>query len=253
MAIDPRAATGFAGTADVYDRGRPSYPPEAIEAIARLARLTTASSVLDLAAGTGKLTRLLLPLAGRVCAVDPSKSMLETLRRQLPEVDARPGTAERIPVGDGAFDAVFVAEAFHWFRVPEACREIARVLVPGGALVLMWNQPRWAVGEPPWLDEFRELVEPHRAAAGDPPAAGDAWKQPLSESQLFSPLSSSVFENVQQLGPDEFVALVASWSWIANLPGDTRSALLGRVRDLVSGQSRLTLHYLTEVQSARRR
>src|SRR3954452_6758312 len=157
MAVDSRAASGFAGTADAYELGRPSYPAEALEEVARLVPLCRDSAVLDLAAGTGKLTRLLVPLVGEVVAVDPSESMLTKLRDQLADVDARLGTAERIPLDDGAVDAVFVAEAFHWFRAAEAAREIARVLVRGGALVVLSNRGQWSTDEMPWLDEFRGL------------------------------------------------------------------------------------------------
>jgi ubiquinone/menaquinone biosynthesis C-methylase UbiE len=125
--------------------------------------------------------------------------MLEKLRSQLPGVDALPGSAEQIPLGDGAVDAVFVAEAFHWFRVDEACREIARVLTRSGAVVLLWNRPRWSESDLPWLEEFRELVQPYRAGAGDFPAGGDDWQEPFDASRLFGPRSSSTFEHVQHL------------------------------------------------------
>ena len=249
MAVDSRAASGFAGTADAYELGRPSYPAEALEEVARLVPLGRDSAVLDLAAGTGKLTRLLVPLVGEVVAVDPSESMLTKLRA---DVDARLGTAERIPLDDGAVDAVFVAEAFHWFRAAEAAREIARVLVRGGALVVLWNRGQWSTDEMPWLDEFRELVEPHRLAAGEFPAGGDAWKEALAASGLFSASSSSSFDYVHEVVPSAFVAQVASWSWIANLADDARGALLERVRELVAGQEQVTLRYVTEVHWARR-
>ena len=252
MAVDSRAASGFAGTADAYELGRPSYPAEALEEVARLVPLGRDSAVLDLAAGTGKLTRLLVPLVGEVVAVDPSESMLTKLRDQLADVDARLGTAERIPLDDGAVDAVFVAEAFHWFRAAEAAREIARVLVRGGALVVLWNRGQWSTDEMPWLDEFRELVEPHRLAAGEFPAGGDAWKEALAASGLFSASSSSSFDYVHEVVPSAFVAQVASWSWIANLADDARGALLERVRELVAGQEQVTLRYVTEVHWARR-
>ena len=135
----------------------------------------------------------------------------------------------------------------------EACREIARVLAPGGAVVLVWNRPHWSDEDLPWLDDFRTLVEPHRAAAGELPAGGDEWRRPFDESRLFSERSSAMFENVQTLAPDAFVALVASWSWVANLQDEARNEVLTQVRGLVGGEARLTLRYETEVQWARRR
>ena len=117
--VDPRAASGFAGTAGSYERGRPSYAVAAVERAVRELGLGPTSTVIDLAAGTGKLTRL---LPGRVVAVDPSASMLATLREQLPSVETRAGAAEEIPAADGSVDAVFVGQAFHWFRAAEAAR-----------------------------------------------------------------------------------------------------------------------------------
>ncbi|MGI9100448.1 MAG: class I SAM-dependent methyltransferase [Solirubrobacteraceae bacterium] len=101
---------------DAYERGRPSYPAHAIAKLARDLGLTSASTALDLAAGTGKLTRLLLPHTGRVVAVEPSHAMLAVLRDQLPSVDGHAGTAEAIPLADESVDAVFVGQAFHCFH-----------------------------------------------------------------------------------------------------------------------------------------
>ncbi|MGZ8649079.1 MAG: class I SAM-dependent methyltransferase [Solirubrobacteraceae bacterium] len=243
MTVDPRAASGFADTAGAYERARPSYPADAIADVARQLGVTASSTVLDLAAGTGKLTRVLLPLTGRVIAVDPSAPMLAQLREQLPDVDARTGTAEAIPAADGSVDAVFVAQAFHWFRSAEVGAEIARVLVPGGGLAVLWNRARW--DEHPWAEEFQALVEPIREAAGSFPAG--AWKHGLQESGLFAPLSEVEVDHVHRIGIDEFVDLVASWSWIANLPDEERTAVLGQVRGLVDSQPELALLYRTEI------
>src|SRR4051794_18251455 len=123
MTVDPRAASGFASSVDAYERGRPSYPRHAVAQVARELGLTRATTALDLGAGTGKLTRLLSPLVGSVIAVEPSPAMLGRLRERLPGVDARPGQAEAIPLPAASVDAVFVAEAFHWFDAAEACSE----------------------------------------------------------------------------------------------------------------------------------
>jgi SAM-dependent methyltransferase len=247
VTVDPRAATGFATAVEAYVRGRPSYPAQALANLARELGLTPASTALDLAAGTGKLTRALLPLAGRVIAVEPSQTMLAELREQLPAVDARIGTAEAIPCPDGSIDAVFVGEAFHWFRTAPACREIARVLSDDGGLALLWNRPRWTEAELPWLAAFGDLVNPYREAAGPFPAGNEQWKPALHQTGLFAPLSGAEFDHVHAISADDFVALVASWSWIANLPDDQRKAVLRRVRELVDGHDPLTLHYRTEV------
>ena len=247
--VDPRAATGFASAVDAYERGRPSYPRAAVANLAHELDLTAASAVLDLAAGTGKLTRLLVPLVGRVIAVEPSEPMRAELHDRVPGVDARAGTAEAIPAADGSVDAMFVGEAFHWFRTTEACREIARVLSSGGGLALLWNRAHWTEEELPWLPAFGELLDPYRAAAGPFPA-GD-WKAALEATGAFAPLSSAEFDHVHTSSPDDLVALVSSWSWIANLADRERAGVLRRIRELAGTQERLTLRYRTEIHWTR--
>jgi SAM-dependent methyltransferase len=247
VTVDPRAASGFASAVDAYERGRPSYPADAIANLARELGLTPTSTALDLAAGTGKLTRVLLPLVGRIIAVEPSQAMLTELRARLPTVDARAGTAEAIPAADESVDAVFVGEAFHWFRTAEACREIVRVLAAGGGLALLWNRARWTETELPWLAAFDALVTPYRQAAGRFPAEGDQWKLALQETRLFASLSRAEVDYVHRISAEGFVALVASWSWIMNLPDQQRAAVLTQVRAMVGSDPQLTLRYCTEI------
>ena len=142
-----RSAQAFGGAAELYDRVRPGYPPEAID---WLAQVLDMGMVVDLAAGTGKLTLPLLAVASRVIAVEPSEGMLAVLRRVAPEAEALAGTAESIPLPDSSADAVVVAQAFHWFDHDAALAEIHRVLKPGGALALVWNR--------------RDLTDPAHAA-----------------------------------------------------------------------------------------
>src|SRR2546423_11287143 len=130
------ATRGFAA-ADVYERGRPSYPAASIEKIVERLGLHPARTVLDLAAGTGKLTRLLVPSGANVIAVEPVLEMRTELERRVPGVAALGGTAERIPLNDDHVDAVTVGQAFHWFNADAALREIQRVLRPGGGLALI--------------------------------------------------------------------------------------------------------------------
>lgn len=128
-------ARSFDGIGDEYDRYRPGFPDRAAAVIIP-GEVRTA---LDLGAGTGKFTELLVRRAERVVAVEPSEMMLVVLRDKLPLVDAHVGTAEDIPSVDASVDVVTVAQAFHWFDREAACAEIARVLVPGGTLGLLWN------------------------------------------------------------------------------------------------------------------
>lgn len=251
MTVDPRAVSGFAHTAGAYERGRPSYPPEAVSDVVRALGVGPASAVLDLAAGTGKLTRVLAPLVGRIVAVDPSAAMLAELRARLPEVDSRTGSAEAIPLAAESVDAVFVAEAFHWFGSASACGEIARVLRAGGGLAALWNRSRW--DELEWHPTFETLLTPVREAAGAFPADGDRWQRALRETGRFGPLSRADAEWTQTLGVDEFVDRIASISWIANLPDLERTAVLDEVRALVDPHAPLRLPYRTEVHWCRLR
>lgn len=252
MSGDPRAATGFGGGADAYERGRPSsYPADAIDTVVHGLGLTRASTVLDLAAGTGKLARVLVPLVGRVIAVEPSQAKLAQLREKVPDVEARTGTAEAIPLEGDSVDAVFVGEAFHWFRVPRACAEIARALKPSGSLVVAWQRARWTEQRHSWLEAFDALVRPYRQTGQLYPAGYDDWKLHLEETGLFGPLTRTEADYDHDISAHDFVALVESWSWIANLPDERRTNVLAAVRELLGEQRELTLCYRTAIYSTR--
>ena len=251
MTVDPRAATGFATSASAYERGRPPYHAGGVADAAHTLGVTPDGTVLDLGAGTGKLTRRLVPFARRIIAVEPSPAMLAALREGLPDVDARAGTAEAIPAPDASVEAVFAGEAFHWFRTTPACREIARVLVPGGGLAVVWNHPLWTPDEHPWLPEFHALLSPLRKAAGSRTAEDEAWRPELEATGLFQPLSAAAAEYVHTIDGDGLVALVRSWSWVANLSDDERAGVLARVRAMVGEAPELHLRYRTEVRWTR--
>jgi ubiquinone/menaquinone biosynthesis C-methylase UbiE len=251
MSVDPRAATGFADAAEAYERGRPGYPEAAVEELLATLGVPEDGTVLDLAAGTGKLTRMLAERVARVVAVDPSEGMLAVLRERLPDVDARAGAADAIPLEDGTADAVFVAEAFHWFGTPAVCREIARVLRAGGGLALLWNRERWDTAGLDWLPAFSALTKPYREAAGAFPAEGDAWRQAIRDSGRFEPLVSTTADHVHRTTGEGVADLVASWSWIANLESGRRARLLAQVRDLIGSDTGLELPYRTEIHRTR--
>jgi len=255
--VDPRAAAAFGGDAGPYELGRPGYPPAAVAHVAATFGLTRGSTVVDLAAGTGKLARALTAVAGTVIAVEPSDGMLAVLREVVPEARAVRGTAEALPLPAGSVDAVLVGEAFHWFDVAAAGREIARVLRPGGGLALLFNREQRAEPDPPWLARVREVVGPHLRAfgphpafSGPHPARGEGWSAPLDDLGLFAPLPSASFPHVDELTPERFVALVASWSWIAVLAPAVREEVLAQVRAAVAGEARLVLRYRTRVDTA---
>ncbi|MCP1429795.1 ubiquinone/menaquinone biosynthesis C-methylase UbiE [Microbacterium foliorum] len=143
-----------------YDRYRPGFPAAAVDVLCP----HPARAALDLGAGTGKFTELLADRAERVSAVEPSPAMISVLRSKLPDVDAMLGSAELIPVESGSIDLVTVAQAFHWFDREPACAEIARVLVSGGALGLIWNH---SDPECPWDRAAHRIAHPAVAASDD--------------------------------------------------------------------------------------
>jgi SAM-dependent methyltransferase len=222
---------------DDYERGRPGYPGGAVD----VAELPSSSSVLDLGAGTGKLTRLLLTRFARVAAVEPADSMRRLLAELSPDAEALAGSAEAIPLAAASVDAVFSAEAFHWFDGERALVEIARVLRPRGALVLMWNVPAGPT-EPP-IDALERLVDERapRDLAYDPcdlnadRFASGEWRAPFPGSP-FEELRKASFANVQTLDRDAFVALLASMGWVADLPDAERLPLLDTMRSLLDAE-----------------
>ncbi|SES06165.1 Methyltransferase domain-containing protein [Actinokineospora terrae] len=151
-----KRAASFGSNAVAYARHRPRYPDAAVEWV-----VGDRTRVLDLAAGTGKLTETLLEFALEVTAVEPDDQMRAELTRLLPDVPALKGTADHIPAPDASFDVVITGQAFHWFNTPEALTEITRVLRPGGVFGALWNYDDTSV---PWLAELNELT---RSSVGD--------------------------------------------------------------------------------------
>ena len=217
-----------------YERGRPGYPPQAVE----IAGLPAPSTVLDLGAGTGKLTRLLLTTFARVIAVEPAEAMRRKLTKHCPDAQALAGSAEEIPLADASVDAVFAAEAFHWFDGERALAEIARVLQPRGALALLWNLPAGpAVPSTAGVDQLIEKRAPPDLGydPGDLNSiryASGEWRAAFVGSP-FEELQETRLPNPQRLTRDEFVAFFASMGWIADLPDADRLPLLDRIRSLL--------------------
>jgi len=220
-------ARSFERAADAYELGRPGYAEAAIDAVG----LAANSIVLDLAAGTGKLTRQLVPRFARVIAVEPLDGMRAVLERVVPEAEVLSGTADAIPLDDAAVAAVFVGEAFHWFANAATLDELARVLRPRGTLAILFNQ---ADGDfEPLLPEafwaaYRE------AAIEKPPeqtVSSGLWKSPFPGP--FEPFAEQSFPNPIELDRAQILAQAASWSMIAGLPESERSALLARLAELL--------------------
>jgi SAM-dependent methyltransferase len=239
--IHRAAATGFARAACEYERGRPGYPAAVIDALGAGPGLV----VLDLAAGTGALTRALLD-AGveEVIAVEPVAEM----RAALPAgARALEGTAEAIPLAESSVDLATVAQAFHWFDGERALAEIHRVLRPGGRLALVWNR---RVEEDPVNRALDAILERHRA--GTPTHRHDAWRAAFERTTLFGPLEEHEFPNEQTLDADGLADRVGSISFVASLPEAERSEVLDAARALAAGGP-VTVPYRTQVQICQRR
>lgn len=247
-------ARGFGAAAPLYERGRPEYPPEAVRYVVHSLGLGPGARVLDLAAGTGKFTRALLPFGFELTAVEPTAEMRSELERRAPTVHAVDGTAEEIPAGDVSFDAVTVAQAFHWFRFPEALDEIGRVLVPGGGVAVVFNRRDERV---PWVASLGRLVH-RRRPAGARSVQDDAWRTALGTHPAFGVGESRTFEYAHATDPEGIVARILSVSYIAGSPPAARQEVAEEVRELLShdpatsGQATIELPYRTEVTLARR-
>jgi SAM-dependent methyltransferase len=248
VTVDPVSSIGFARGAEVYERVRPEYPDRAVDwAIERLG-LGPGSVVLDLAAGTGKLTRALVARQLNVLAVDPSSEMLAQLRTALPDLKVREGTAEGIPLKDATVDAVTVAQAFHWFEPQPALREIHRVLRPTGGLALFWNSRK---GDDPVQAAWEGIVGDAKASVRD--REGLDERAEIARSGLFGTLEELEDRWSQQLGVDEFVSLVASRSYVSRLEDPERERILGEVKAAAERLGEpIPFHYVTQVRVARR-
>jgi SAM-dependent methyltransferase len=239
LSIDPVAAAGFSSAAELYERARPSYPQEAIDWLVRQAGIEPGRTVVDLGAGTGKLTRLLQPVGARVIAIEPIAEM----RAHINGADVLDGTAEAIPLPDGSVDVVTVAQAFHWFDHDRALPEIHRVLHEGGRLILVWNMRNL---EDPLQRDVEELLQPVRN--GVPGQAVGAWRQPLARSPLFAEAVVGTFEYEQRFTVDDLCDRVASTSFVAAMGALERDELLVRVRALAARLVEpFPFRYLTEV------
>jgi SAM-dependent methyltransferase len=236
-------AAGYSRSVAAYQRGRPGYPPAAVDFLAERLRLGPGRTVVDLAAGTGKLSGPLVATGAEVVAVEPVAEMRAVLPAGARAVD---GTAEAMPLATASADAVVVAQAFHWFDGEAALAEIHRVLRPGCALALVWNRRRM---DEPVNQAIDELLAPHR----DHPSAfhTGAWRVAFERTKLFGPLEERAFPNEQFLDADGLVDRVASISFIAVLDEEERTKVLSAARALC-GPAGVTIRHDAEVQVADR-
>jgi SAM-dependent methyltransferase len=239
-------AVSFARAAQAYERGRPPYPAAAIDWLLP----DGARRVLDLGAGTGKLTRLLAARGLAVTAVEPLAEMRDQLRRAVPDVPALAGTAEQIPLPDASVEAVLVAQAWHWVDVPAAVPEVARVLTSGGRLGLLWNVRD---EREDWVAKLGEIT---RRREG-PHASSRRISQSPAVGPPFGPVERRDVTWVHHLTPAELTDMIASRSYVITLPADQRAEMFAEVDDLLrahpalAGAAEIALPYVTRCSRAR--
>ena len=235
-------AASFGGVADAYERARPGYPEDAVRWLAG----DEPCDVVDLGAGTGKLTRRLVDQGHRVTAVEPLSEMLDQLRNAVPEATAVAGGAEAIPLEAESADVVTVAQAFHWFDQGPALVEIARVLRQGGRVALVWNV----------RDESHPYVSELTDAMVGRTGVDTGSVEPIDASGLFEPVEQATFSHVQKVDRESLRELVLSRSYCAVLSEEEQAPVLESVDAIFMEHARdgiLELPYLTECFRATRR
>lgn len=239
-ALRELGARGFAD-AGAYGAARPGYPAAAIEFLVRSLALGRDDRVVDLGAGTGLLTGQLCAHFDQVTAIEPSAGMRRALADAVPGARVLDGRDVDIPLPDGAADAVFVAQAFHWFDAPRALAEIRRVLVDGGGLALLWNNRDESLQ---WVAEFSRAMRWDRLR---PYVAGTDWA-PLLVAGGFSRIARCGFKHVQWVDRAQLYQRVLSTSYVAVMDDDTRQALMADVRVVVERLSEpIAFPYVTDV------
>jgi hypothetical protein len=241
--LDPLASRGFTRGAAAYARSRPGYPAEALDWAVERTGLRRGETVVDVGAGTGLLTGMLLQRGLRVVAVEPLQEMRKRLEAAVPEAEVRAGTAEELPVPDHGAAAVFAANAFHWFDAARAPGDIHRALRPGGALVVIWGLRDTSDPLQAQLEALAErLLED---TDGYPIPSSRAV---LDGSGLFTPAGRRVFTYCQELDETGVIDLVSSWSVVGAAEPAARDAVLDEVAGLVRGRGTVSLLYRTDVR-----
>lgn len=218
--LHARRARSFGGHAAAYAAERPGYPDDAIRWVLAPLADRTRPRVLDLAAGTGKLTAGLLRQDVEVVAVEPDTAMLAELRRELPGVRALAGSAEHLPLADRTVDAIVVGQAMHWFDLDRALPEMSRVLTPGGVLAGLWNMEDDGV---PWVRDFKEASTSKTSFI---PWTANATFDP---GPYFPPPEHATFRHVQRRTAESLAATIGTHSHVLVLPDDERAELMDRI------------------------
>jgi SAM-dependent methyltransferase len=251
--IERSARIGFQRGAGRYERGRPEAPPGAIDALVRSLGVSDRSTVLELGAGTGKLSRRLAPRSGRYLALEPVPGMRAQFRRALPGVPLVAGIAERLPVPDSSVDAVVAAQALHWFDIPRAMAEIHRVLQPTGTVGLLWNVRDESVD---WVHRATEILD--RYDDRGPRYRSGAWREAWNRTPGFTPLEKQSFPFAQRLDRHAALDRFTSISFIASLEAVRYAGAEAALKELLdthpqtAGLTEIELPYRCEVYTSQR-
>ncbi|WP_233238184.1 class I SAM-dependent methyltransferase [Bordetella sp. LUAb4] len=231
------AASGYTTVAEAYVRGRPEYPQELTDWLRDEIGLGRGARVVDLGAGTGKMTPRLLATGADVVAIEPVTQMLDKLSTTYPRVEALTGAAQAIPLADCEVDAVVCAQSFHWFAGPAALAEIHRVLKPGGRLAMLWNLSDTRV---PWVAELSALINRYEGDA--PRFHTGAWRDAFPYAG-FGPLVERRYEHLHVGKPEDVIFnRVHSISFVAALTPERRAALDQELRHLIAHEPTLSGH-----------
>ena len=251
--VHPAAAVGFDRAADAYEAGRATYPAPAVEAILSFAGAAPGRTLLELGAGTGKLTGALVASGARVLALEPVAGMRDVLARKVPGAEVLDAVAEAVPVARASVDAVVAAQSFHWFDAEDATAEVARVLRPGGAVALIWNRRDESVD---WMRDLTRILDAH---AGEAPRYRTGhWRRGFDADAAFTPLELQTWPHRGATGRDVVRARVASMSFVAALDTEPREHLLAEIAALLDthpatrGRDDVAIPYVTELFTTRR-
>lgn len=254
------AARGFQAEATAYDRARPSYPPDAIAWLIDKLGISPGGRVVDLAAGTGKLTRLIEPASADLVAVEPVGGMRERLQANLPATPLLAAVAEALPFAAGSIDAVVVAQAFHWFDTERALAELARVVRVGGRLGLIWNARERGVD---WVDQMWSVMDAVETSA--PWRDHGAWdgaragaSAGVGHGSPWSDWTTATFHHVHHTSHDMLIDRFRSVSHIAALPPERQAEVLDEIRMILrehpetAGSATVGISYRVDAMYAER-
>jgi SAM-dependent methyltransferase len=248
------AAVGFERSAGAYERGRPDFPDEAVAYLTERLRLGPVTTLVELGAGTGKLTRRLAPTGARIDCIEPVPAMRAALAAGVPGIETIDALAEDLPLEDRSVDAAGAAQAFHWFDADRALAELARVLRDGGGLGLVWNVRDEGVA---WVRAMSELIEPFR---GDTPShRAMRWREAFDRTDAFTPPVRRSFVYGHRTTIDAVIDRVLSISFIATLPKGEQAGVADAMCVLLTsdpataGREEIVFPYRTDVWACDRR